>query len=107
MADENGTPSDPRTVSDLEFIYVAGAVRLGARPTDARSEFRAATAEVERAAAARALEEAAHELDTYDQSFGSENLPPVGDGWTNDIGYYGESAWLRARAAEIREGKDE
>lgn len=86
MADENGTPSDPRTISDMEFIYVAGAVRLGARPTVARDEFRAGIVEVERAAAARALEEAA-------------SSPIPREALTN-----GTRTWLRARAAEMREG---
>lgn len=56
----------------------------------------------ERAAAEKALTDAADELDGYDLSLGSDKRPPDGD-WHVDIGYYGEANWLRARAAEIRE----
>lgn len=38
--------TETRTVSDLEFIYVAGAAGLGTRPTVARDEFRATLAKI-------------------------------------------------------------
>lgn len=58
-----------------------------------------------REAKAEALNEAADELDSYDLSLGSDKMPPEGD-WHVDIGYYGEANWLRARAAEYREGSE-
>ena len=55
-----------------------------------REEFNRMIAEVERAAAARALEEAADDLRRPDTGAGY-------DAWASGVG-----DWLRARAAEIR-----
>lgn len=83
----------------------ATRVRDGKIHTEATAEFDRWLAALIREAKAEALNEAADELDSYDLSLGSDKMPPEGD-WHVDIGYYGEANWLRARAAEYREGSE-
>ncbi len=74
------------TPAFVEREYVTGRLRRSdVTAPEARAEFARMIAEVERAAAARALEEAANERERLG------GLPN------------GAAIWLRARAAEIRE----
>lgn len=50
--------------------------------------------------AAKALREAADQLDAY-----SDGDVPDDPRWTCDLGYYGEAAWLRARADDLEAGQ--
>lgn len=53
-------------------------------------------------AGAKALREAADQLDAYNPR---DNPVPDDPRWTCDLGYYGESHWLRERADALEAGQ--
>ena len=96
MSDDEFTPTE----WEVREQYAGGNIH-------AEGEFDRMIAEVERAAAARALEEAADDIESRRNEPGLVHLDVRYAGYYTGIrsGMESDSKALRARAAEIREGK--
>ena len=69
--------------------------------TEMHASLSAVLPDIIRQAKAEALREAADQLDAYSPC---DTPAPSDPRWTCDLGYYGEAAWLRARADRIEQG---
>ena len=98
MSDDEFTPTE----WEVREQYAAGNIH-------AEAEFDRMIAEVERAAAARALEEAADDIESRRNEPGLVHLDVRYAGYYTGIrsGMESDSKALRVRAAEIREGKND
>ena len=98
MSDDEFTPTE----WEVREQYAGGNIH-------AEGEFDRMIAEVERAAAARALEEAADGIESRRNEPGLVHLDVKYAGYYTGIrsGMESDSKALRVRAAEIREGKSE
>ena len=97
------------TIVQGERAYIDGLAGTSRTREESAAEYRRMIAEVERAAAARALEEAADGIESRRNEPGLVHLDVRYAGYYTGIrsGMESDSKALRVRAAEIREGKNE